>query len=131
MCNSPVFAYIQMKKGVPKCPQAFQNPKYKPDLVCLTGMRHGRALGEHGLECQRGSHAGHHDQQDHSGKVDRVYHTDGQTLLRHDQCHLAAGHHTDADLQGIVPVEAADLCCQTAADDLGNQCHNHEADAEE
>ena len=38
-------------------------------LFCLTGMRHGRVLGEHRLECQRGGHAGHHDQQDHGGKV--------------------------------------------------------------
>ena len=94
-------------------------------------MRHGRVLGEHRLECQRGGHAGHHDQQDDGGEVDRVYHADGKTLLRHDQCHLAASHHADTNLQGVAPVEAADLGSQTAADDLGDQCHNHKADAEQ
>ena len=94
-------------------------------------MRHGRVLGEHRLECQRGGHAGHHDQQDHGGKVDRVHHADGKTLLCHDQCHLAASHHADTNLQGVAPVEAADLCSQTAADDLGDQSHDDEADAEQ
>ena len=94
-------------------------------------MRHGRVLGEHRLECQRGGHAGHHDQQDDGGEVHRVYHADGKTLLRHDQCHLAASHHADTNLQGVAPVEAADLCSQTAADDLGDQSHDDEADAEQ
>ena len=94
-------------------------------------MRHGRVLGEHRLECQRGGHAGHHDQQDDGGEVDRVYHADGKTLLRHDQCHLAASHHADTNLQGVAPVEAADLGSQAATHDLGDQCHNHKADAEQ
>ena len=88
-------------------------------------------LGEHRLECQRGGHAGHHDQQDHSGKVDRVHHADIQALLGHDQCHLAAGHHAHADFERILPAEAADLGGQTAADDLGDEGHDHEADTEQ
>ena len=94
-------------------------------------MRHGRLLCKQGLQDQRSSHAGHHDQQDDGGKVHRVHHADSQTLLGHDQGHLASGHHAHAYLQGVAPAEAADLGSQTAADDLGDQSHDDEADAEQ
>ena len=94
-------------------------------------MRHGRRLVNMALSASGVATLDTTISRITAVNVDRVYHTDGQALLRHDQCHLATGHHTDADLQGIVPVEAADLCSQTAADDLGDQRHNHKADAEQ
>ena len=99
--------------------------------IYLTGVLLRRHLGKECLEHQRRCHAGHHDQQDHSGKVDRVHHADIQALLGHDQCHLAAGHHANADLEGVAPVEAADLGRKAAADDLGDKCYNDEADTEQ
>ena len=49
----------------------------------------------------------------------------------HNQSNLAAGHHANANLEGICPVELADLCCKTAANDLGDKCHNDKADTEQ
>ena len=94
-------------------------------------MRLRRHFGEQRLQHQRGRHTGHHDQQDDGREVHRIHHADGKALLGHDQRHLAAGHHADAHFEGITPVEAAELCGQAAADDLGDQRHDDEADAEQ
>ena len=90
-----------------------------------------RHLCKQCFQGQRGRHRRNDDQQNDRCEVDRIHHTGLEPLLRHDQSHFAAGHHADADLEGICPVEPADLRGQTAADDLGDECHDHEARAEQ
>ncbi len=51
-------------------------------------------------------------------KVDRIYHADRQALLGDDQGDLTAGHHANADLERVGPVEAADLGSTAAADNF-------------
>ena len=94
-------------------------------------MRLHRHFGEQRFQDQRSGHTGHDDEQDDGGEVDGIHHADVQTLLGHDQGHLAAGHHANTHLEGITPAEPADLGRQTAADDLGDQGHHHEAHAEQ
>ena len=97
----------------------------------LARMRHGRHFREQSLQRQRRRNGRDHDEQDDRREIHGVHNADLQALLGNDQRDLAAGHHADADLEGIAPVEAADLCSQTAADDLGQQGHQNKADAEQ
>ena len=71
------------------------------------------------------------NQQDDGGKVDRIYHADRQALLGDDQGDLTAGHHANADLERVGPVEAADLGSTAAADNLCQQGNDDEANAEQ
>ena len=88
-------------------------------------------LGKQRLQGKRSGNRRYDDQQNNSGKVDSVHHADCKALLCHNQSNLAAGHHANANLEGICPVELADLCCKTAANDLGDKCHNDKADTEQ
>ena len=88
-------------------------------------------LGKQRLQSKRSGNRRYDDQQNNSGKVDSVHHADCKALLCHNQSNLAAGHHANANLEGICPVELADLCCKTAANDLGDKCHNDKADTEQ
>ena len=100
-------------------------------LLCLARVGLRGHFGKEDLEHQRRQDRGDHDEQDDGSEIDRVHHADLQAFLGHDQGHLAAGHHADTHLEGIAPAETAELCGQTAADDLGDKRDDHKTDAEQ
>ena len=72
-------------------------------LLCFAWMGDRGHFREQRFQRQRRGDAGNHDQKDDRRKINRLYNADLKALLGHDQCHLAAGHHTDADLQAASP----------------------------
>ena len=51
-------------------------------------------------------------------------------LLRNDQRNLTARYHAEADGEGVVHLEAHDLCAEAAANDLGQDRDNGQHDRE-
>ena len=94
-------------------------------------MRNRRILVEEQFQRNGGCDGRNNNQQDDGGKVDRIYHADRQALLGDDQGDLTAGHHANADLERVGPVEAADLGSAAAADNLCQQSNDDEANAEQ
>ena len=78
------------------------------------------------LQQDRGDDRGeyhHDDQRCHELLAHQPYRS---TLVGNDQGDLTTGDHTNTDLQALLVGVSHDLCTQTAADHLGDNCQQHQ-----